>query len=108
LSRIILLKGRVDQAVADRKDAHDDRWNAEATSGKVGFAYGDAAPRERYAKYASKTVNEKIALRKAEMLSRQVDTAMELVRMYRFGLDSIRRDLDTRIRLMSIEGRLES
>jgi hypothetical protein len=107
-ARILTIKGRVDQAHADRKAALDDKWNREATSRKIGFQWGDAAPRERYAQYSLKTVNETVELRKIEALSRRVDTALELVRMYRFGLDSNRRDLDTRIRLLSIEGRLES
>lgn len=107
LADIVRVRARTAQEVADRRAALNDHWNDIASKSKVGFAYGDAAPRERYARYSQETIPEERALRRAEKLDREVGAAQEIVRTFHRGLEGVRRDLDLRIRLISLAGQLE-
>jgi hypothetical protein len=97
----------IDQGVADRKAALEDKWNSEATKSKVGFQWGDAAPRERYARYSLQTVKEQVELRRAEKLQRQVRTALTLVKMFHEGLEGIRWTLNTILKGMTVDTKVE-
>jgi hypothetical protein len=52
-------------------------------------------------------VAETVALRRAERVLGDVDTALEVCRLFHRGLQDVRRDLELRIRLVSVEGYLE-
>lgn len=106
LVNIIRLNGKLKQAVADAKGKLDDAWDKAANGKNIGFSFDGPAPRERYAEYNLRTVHETVEARQAEKVQRQVDTALDVVRTWHRGLDSARRDLETRIRLISLESSL--
>lgn len=92
---------------ADAQASLDDKWDEVARRPVMGFSVGDPAPRERYARYNAETLNERVAVRKAERDARMVEGALEVCRWYHQGMRDTRYTLDTRIRLVTMESRLE-
>lgn len=103
---LMRLRGRVSQAVSDRKALVDDGWDNEVV-GATTFKISDPAPRERYAHYNLKVMSKTVELRKAQKALGDVETALEIVRMYHRGIDSTRREFEARIRALTYETRLE-
>lgn len=105
LATLSLLKNRsMDNAITAR-EAYEDKWREGATQGKVGFADYSSA-KEKEAHYDLRALEQKIAWRRAEKEDREVTSALEFTRMCLKNVDALRWDLETRIRIKSIEGRL--
>lgn len=94
------------QDLTDTTNDLEDAWNEQARSSH-GFQFNDTAPRERYARYASETLNESIAKRRAEKAYGQVDVALQICKLYHRGIEGLRRDLDMRLRLYAWDTKLE-
>lgn len=100
------LRVKVVQIVEDRQNAYDDAYATIVN--KPGQHVAEfSTGREREAKYSLGTIEERLALRKAQRLDREVAGALEYVRTLHRGIDGTRRDLDTRIRLITLETALE-
>jgi len=106
LVSLVRMNGKAKQAVADHQNALGDAWDQQAGGRNVSFSFSDPAPRERYAQYNQRTIHETVEARQAERVHRQMETSLEAVRIMYRGLDSARRDLETRIRLISLESAL--
>jgi hypothetical protein len=102
----VLMKSRTASAVAARRAAHDDAYVAAATAPSVSF--GDySSAKEKDAHYSLKTLDQQLALRKAEQSHRDVEAAHEYCRILLRGAEGVQRDLEQRIRLVSLTSRLE-
>lgn len=104
-AQFVLLKSRTSQAVAARKGAYDDAYMKAATKPSVGF--GDfATAREKDAVFNLSAMDETWQLRKAESMHRDVDSGWDYCRILLRGAEGVQRDLETRIRLMSMQSYL--
>lgn len=97
--------GRAKESVADARAAYDQAWQQLATERKVGFSEY-ATAREREAAIDAKALKERMALLLAEKNERQIWTALEYVRQLSRGIDSVRRDIELRVRIITTESRL--
>lgn len=100
------LRSRAAQVVATRKGEYDDAYVASATKKTVGFA-DYASAKEKDAHFALGTIDQTIALRKAEASYRDVDAAWEFCRTMLRGAEGVQRDMELRIRLISLRSQLE-
>jgi len=91
------------QKMKDAQARRDDAYMHSATAKTVGFSdYASAA--EKDAHYSLGALDEIMALRKAESLFRDVDAAYEFARSTLRGMEGSHRDLEVRIRLISLTG----
>ncbi len=105
-SQLVLLKAKSAQAVADRKAQLEDAYMKAATSKTVGFSdYASAKAQD--AAHATKTIAETLALRKVERTHRDVDSAWDYCRALLRGAEGVHRDLEIRIRLITLSGQLD-
>lgn len=105
LGTLSLLKHRSMENVIAAREAYEDKWRTAATQGKVGFVEYSSA-KEREANIELKALDEKFKWRRAEKDDREVTSALEFVRMCVRNVDALRRDLEIRIRVSQVEGRL--
>ena len=105
-SELVLLKSRTVQEVQNRKGLYDDAYTAAATKPSIGFA-DFASAKEKDAHFALGAMDEQINLRKAEKLHRDVDSAWDYTRILLRGAEGVQRDLELRIRLISLTSSLE-
>lgn len=105
-AEIGLVRGRVMGAVQDTKGAYEDAYMTAATSNDVGFADYSSA-KEKDANYDLRAIKEKIEHRKAERLHRDVDNAWQYCRTLLRGAEGVHRDLEVRIRLITLAGQLD-
>lgn len=100
------LKAKSQQAVADCRDEYDQAFADSATDKTVGFS-DYATAKEKEAHHDLKAMKQKMAMRKAERRHRDIDSAWEYVRLMHRGAEGVRKDLDTRIRLITLAGQLD-
>ena len=106
LARLIRLKGRTNWVFQSAKWALEDAETKAYDSRKLTF--GDyATGREKEAWVSTQTTIEKVALRKALIRDGEVGAALEEVKVLHRGVDSVRRDTDTRLRIITFERALE-
>lgn len=105
-STLGLMKSRTEQAVAQRRAEHDDAYMHSATKKNVGFS-DYASAKEKDAHFALGTVDETLRLRKAEATHRDVAAAWDYCRILLRGAEGVQRDMETRIRLISLKSQLE-
>lgn len=106
VSQLVLLKAKTAQAVADRRGEYDDAYMKAATAKSVGFA-DYASAKEKDANFNLHTISETMKLRKAEKVHRDVDSAWDYCRILLRGAEGVHRDLEIRIRLISLSGQLD-
>lgn len=99
------LRSRARIQVAQANDTYEDAWRAVMDKTKIG-EYSSA--KEREAMYTSGAVQELINLRKAKRLAADVDEVYEYCLLKYRGLDAARREIDSRVRLINVQGMLES
>lgn len=97
------LHSRASIAVADLRGRLED---AEA-SAELPPAEDYSTARERNARLSLAVVDERIAVRRATRQKEEVWEALEYCRLLHRGIDGSRRDLDLRIRLLSMQTMLE-
>jgi hypothetical protein len=100
------VRSRTWQAKADAKDAYDDAFMHAATAKQVGFA-DYSSKEEKIASFDLKALTEKVAARKADRMHNDVDTAWQYVRTLLRGAEGLHRDLEVRIRMISLAGQLD-
>lgn len=105
-SSLVLLKSRTDQAVQHRKGEYDDAYMKAASKPKVGFDDYTSA-KEKDAQFNAAATEELYALRKAEAMHRDVYAAWDYCRILLRGAEGAQRDLETRIRLITLTSQLE-
>lgn len=105
LTDLSRLKAKTAQAVSERQDLYDDRYAQVATapSGHAEYSTG----KEREAKYSLSLMDEQLNLRKAVRMDSELGAAVDYVKTLYWGLNGVRNDLDSRIRLIVLEGQLE-
>lgn len=99
-------KTRTAQAVAARKAEYDDAYMQAATKKNVGFS-DYASAKEKDAHFALGTIEQTMKLRKAEATHRDVDAAWDYCRILLRGAEGVQRDMELRIRLISLRSQLE-
>lgn len=104
--QFLLLKARSAQQVASRKGAYDDAYMAAATKKAVGFTDYTSA-KEKDAHYNLATLAETLELRKANALYRDVESAWDFCRILLRGAEGVQRDLELRLRIISLNSSLE-
>jgi len=102
---ISLLKGRTAIALDDAQYNLDDAYAKVVGKTRRGDDYSTG--KEREAGYSVGTVAEQVAWRRAKTADREAYTALEFCRSCQKGAESVRWDLDTVIRLLTLEGRLD-
>lgn len=107
LADLMRMRARVANLEADHQAAFDDAWNKAVGSASLGRGFDDPAPRERYAAYSDKTTTEQFELRRTQRAVRDIQVVLEIVRTYHRGLDSLRRDIGTRMSILTFESSLE-
>lgn len=108
LTDLYRIRARTSEAVASNKALLDDRWNEQAISARVGFAHEFTTGRERDAQFSLKTVDQQVNLRRSESNNRSAEAAVRIVELLHRGIRDVNRDIHARIRLLSIDSRLES
>lgn len=106
VASLTLLKSRTQQAVSARRGAYDDKYVQVATKPQVGFADYTSA-KEKDAHFNAQVMEETWELRKAERLHRDADSAWDYCRLLLRGAEGVQRDLETRIRLITLRTQLE-
>lgn len=96
------LKARADMVVREKQNVLED---AEVHAETLKSEYSTALEKNSHIK--AQTVDQRIAWRKAVRQRDQVADAHEYVKTLYRGLDGSRRDLDTRIRLITLQTSLE-
>jgi hypothetical protein len=103
---LVVMKSRTASALASRRAAYDDAYMKAATA--PGVSFGDySSAKEKDAHYNLKTMDETIALRKAEQTHRDVEATHEYCRILLRGAEGVQRDLEARTRIVSLTSRLE-
>lgn len=98
---LALLRSRTTNIVATRRASYDDAYNKAATKPSIGFnEYTSAKEKDATANVAA--TGELFAFRKAEKLHRDVDSAWDFCRVLLRGAESAQRDIETRIRLITL------
>lgn len=104
-AQMLLARARTQQAVTDAKAEVDDAVMQTAT--KPSFKIGEyASAKEKEAHYALGSVEQTMRLRKAERLHRDVDSTWDYCRVLLRGAEQVQRDLESRIRIITITDRL--
>jgi hypothetical protein len=96
------------KAVIAEEDHKGYLEDAEATAlQKAGPAEDYSSGRERNARLAVMVMDEKIALRKVARQRAEIQEALEYARTLFRGMDASRRDVETRLRMITLETGLE-
>lgn len=98
------VRSRVRLMVSDAKDAYDDAKITAMQRNRIG-EYTSAEERSLTLKAAS--FDEYRILKQAERKEAEVTEVFDYCQLKYKGLDSARRDIDTRIRLISLQSSLE-
>jgi hypothetical protein len=106
LTRLIRLKARTNAVFQSAKWTLEEAEAKAYDSRKLTFNEY-ATGKEKEAWVATQTTIEKMALRKALLRDSEVGAALEEVKVLHRGVDSIRRDADTRLRIITFERSLE-
>lgn len=108
VASLVLVKAKASRGLRDAQGAYDDRYAEAARSPKIGFG-GDTytTAKEKDAVYGAEAVAEQIALRIAENRFRDVEAVAEFSRQILRGMEGTHRDMETRIRLISLRGQLD-
>lgn len=106
LATLIEYRTRTRALLNEAREAHEALWDAKAT-GRKADALEYMAGRERVAHVNVDVIPQRRRLRALERVELVIDGAVESVKLIHRGLDTVRRDLDTRIRLLMLEDRLE-
>lgn len=102
-----MMRGRAQQAVADAKAAYEDAWADATTRQRPGFGNEYLSAKERDARHSLLCIEQQMSLRKVEKVERSVANVYEYVRIALRGIEGVRRDLELRIRLVTMEDRLD-
>lgn len=102
MAGLIMFMAKVNQAVADRKGEIEDAEIA-AKVPKEEFA----SARDKGVMLNAATISARIKLRKAERMQREMASTLEYVRTLHRGADSTRRDVETRLRAVTLTSHLE-
>jgi plasmid stabilization system protein ParE len=103
LGLIIRLRGVTRKRARACKDELEDKLGRVIRGTKTA-EYSTA--REREAAYEVGAFEEKRAWRAAEKMLANVEMAYEFVQLKHRGIDTARRDIETRVRIVSLDGRL--
>lgn len=106
VASLTLLKSRSQQSVAASRAAYDDAYAKSATKPSVGFTDYTTA-KEKDAHHNLSAMAELVNLRTAEKTHRDVDSAWDYCRILLRGAEGVQRDLETRIRLITLRSSLE-
>lgn len=102
-SRMLLVRSRSQQAVSDAKAAVDDA--VMNTAAKPSSRLGEyASAKEKEVHFALGAVEQTMTLRKAERLHRDVDSTWDYCRVLLRGAEQVQRDLEIRLRMLSVTG----
>lgn len=103
------LRGRKFAAMTSALHQFDDAWDKAATTHRAASSALDySGPRERYSEFNLSSMTEKRAHRIAEQEWKEVDVAVDAVRVIHRGIDGVRGDLHVALRAMNLETRLEA
>ena len=100
---LTLLSGRVKRILIDRKGDLDDQ-EAEVVSARRALTEDYSSAKERNARIAAKTLNGRRRVRQAEKLLADVEAALFYTRDRHRELDRAVRDIDTRLRILAMDG----
>lgn len=104
LAKLIRLRGKSRRTVRTAKGDLDEKLNTVIRGSRV-VEYSTA--REREAVYDLGCFQQKRGLLITERMLAEVEMAHEFVSLLHRGIDGSRRDIDLRIRVVSLESRLE-
>ncbi len=103
---LVLYKAKASKQYREAQAVYDDAYAKAAVKPQVGFSdYSTAKEKDSY--YGSQIVGETMALRVAENIFRDAEAVTEFVRVVLRGMEGSHRDLETRVRLISLRGQLD-
>ena len=103
--QVLLFRGRVEKALAQREGAVED---AEVAAYQGKLTKGDyTSAKERSVEFALHSLDEKRKVRAAQILLGEVRTAYEYIKMVYWGIDGTRKETDTRLRAITLASALE-
>jgi hypothetical protein len=106
LTQLVALRGRTRAGMLGAKWALEEAESKAYTSRKIAFGEFTTG-REKEAWVYTQTVIEKLGLNRLTLLDEEVGATLEIVRTLHRGIDSFRRDTDSRLRLITFERSLE-
>jgi hypothetical protein len=106
MANLTRLRARADQALADRQAEVEDA-EVEVARQKTELGPEYSSGRERAVNLNMMTIDQRIAVRRAERLQRDVASVLEYVRIKWRGADGTRRDTETRLRAVTLTTSLE-
>lgn len=106
VGNLLLLKARTENILASRQAAYDDAYMKAAT--KPSMALGDfSTAKEKDATFNLSATEEMFALRKASAFHRDVYSAWDFSRINLRGAEATQKDIEVRIRLITLNSALE-
>lgn len=99
-----LVRSRVRKLTDDLLAAYEDKFAENVLNDRTG-EYQSAKAQD--ARYKAGALTELRNLRRAKQMLADVEEVFEFVNIKHRGLDSARRDIDSRIRIISLESQLE-
>jgi hypothetical protein len=106
VAQLIALHGRVRHAVLSARHDLEEAENKAYGSRAVSFDQFDTG-RQRSAWVGQRTLAERERAHRVDLLENDVSAALEEVKLVRWGIDGVRRDVQTRVQIMSIERSIE-
>lgn len=103
VAQIIRLRGRVDQALIERKGELEDAEAAILTKATKNLAEDFSSAKERNAKLGAQTLEERRNVRFAERVLADVKSAQEYSTNRLWELDRSVRDIDTRLKILAYD-----
>lgn len=104
-ARLVLVRSRAAKVLAQAKGELDDALARATTAPTVGF--GDyASAEEKRGTYHAAALSEVLAHRKADAFYKDVDSSWDYCRMLLRGAEGAHRDLELRLRVLSLSMQL--
>jgi hypothetical protein len=104
LSEVGRLRSRARIAVSERQDEYDDQWRTVMEKTRIG-EYDSA--KEKNARYDAGSIQQLVNLRRAKRAAADVDEVYEYINLKYRGLDAARREIDSRVRMLTVANQLE-
>lgn len=103
-NQIVRLRSRIKQVVIDREgELEDAEATVLSTDNKKAFVEEFSSAKERNAKLAAKTLNERMRLRSVKKVMADIEGCYEYAKNKLWEFDRSVRDIDTRLRIMVYE-----
>lgn len=99
-----LVRARLRKLVSELEGVYEDKWRDAMNATRIGEY---ASAKEKDATYATQALQELVNVRRAKRMLADAEEVYDYVQVKHRGMDSARRDIDSRIRMISLAAQLE-